>query len=275
MHCEELEIGQEREALSFLERESLRNLRMVWALRRWGLFNLGLAEQGNYLAARDAGGMCGLLLLNNLGMMRVAANTDVAFELVERALSSWGIPEVLAGPEEQVEEILGAVKGLAGAVEHREEEVSMALLADDFVPCRGRAAEACEDDLEHLVELEKMLHLELLGSCPETWIIRSQMRRSLEDGGAALALSGGRVVAKAEIEAATPRADELGGVYTVPEHRRRGYAAAACSLVCGSSLGRGRTVRLETQRDNEVAASLYRKLGFKVLWPHLAVRFGR
>jgi len=129
MRREELEFGQEREALAFLEREPVRNLRMVWALRRWGLFNLGLAEQGRYLAARGREGIRGMLMLNNQGMLRVAARGDVARELVERALSSWGIPEVLAGPEEEIEEILGAVKELMEAVEHREEEVSLALSA--------------------------------------------------------------------------------------------------------------------------------------------------
>lgn len=275
MRREELEFGQEREALAFLEREPVRNLRMVWALRRWGLFNLGLAEQGRYLAARGREGIRGMLMLNNQGMLRVAARGDVARELVERALSSWGIPEVLAGPEEEIEEILGAVKELMEAVEHREEEVSLALSARDFAPLRGWAEAAGEEDLDCLVDLERMLQEELLGSIAETWVIRLQLRRALEDGTAALIHHAGRAVSKAEIEAATPRADELGGVYTVPDHRRRGFAAAACSLVCESSLMLGKTVRLETQRDNAAAVSLYRNLGFRELWPHLAVRFRR
>ena len=275
LRCEELRVGQVREALSFLERDPVRNLRPLWALRRWGPFNLGLAEQGGYLAAWDGGGMRGLLFLNNQGMMRIAARGGVAVALVGQALSSWGVPRVLAGPEEEVEEVLGAVRELAKAVEHREEEVSMALSAEDFVPRGGGAEPACEDDLEQLVDLERMLHRDLLGSCPQAWAVRLQMRRSLEGGAAAVVRHGGKAVAKAEIEAATPRADELGGVYTMPEHRRRGHAAAACSLLCGASLERGRAVRLETQRDNTAALSLYRELGFKVLWPHLAVRFRR
>ncbi len=269
----ELEIGKEKEALEFLERDSVLNLRIIWALRRWGLFDLGLAEQGAYLVARGKRGMRGLLLASNQGMMRLAARGDTARALVERALSEFGVPEVLAGPEEVVEELLAGVDDLARAVEHREEEVSLALSPRDFIPCRGRAEPATDEDLDSLAALEKMLHEELLGSFPENWVIRSQLRRALEDGTAALVRWGGKAVAKAQIEAATPQADELGGVYTVEGRRRCGFAAAACTLVCESSLSRGKTVRLETQRDNAAAIALYKRLGFKELWPHLAVRF--
>ncbi len=275
MHIAELDFGQGREALAFLQRDPVRNLRMVWALRRWGLFNLGLPEQCRYLAALGADGMQGLLLLNNQGMMRISARGDVARELAERALDSWGMPQVLAGPEEETEELLAAVTELALALEHREEETSLGLSAEGFIPCRGGAEAACEDDLDCLARLEGMLHEELLGGCPEAWIIRSQISRYLEEGTAALVRLDGRAVAKAEIEASTPWVDELGGVYTEPDHRSCGFAAAACSLVCESSLARGKTVRLETQRDNAAALALYRCLGFKELFPHLALRFSQ
>ncbi len=269
---EEMDIGQVKRTLAFLEREPFRNLRMVWALRKWGPFDMGLAEQGRYLLADDDRGLCGVLLFNNQGLWRLAAAGETARALAERALFLWGTPRLLAGPEEEVEALLDGIASLARAVEHREEEVTLSLNAEDFRPCHAGGELAGDGDLDDLVALERMLHFELLGSCAEDWVIRSQMLRALE-AAAALVRCGGRVVAKAEIEASTPSADELGGVYTVQGMRRKRFASCACTLVCAQSLAQGKKVRLETQRDNIASIRLYESLGFKKVWPHLVMRF--
>jgi len=270
---EELGPGREGQALSFLESDPVRNLRIIWALRRWGLFNIGLPEQGRCLAYEKGGRIDGLLFSDNLGMWRPAASGDVAVEIAEGALSAWGGPDALAGTEAEVEELLCRVKALAGAIEHIERETSLLLIPGDFHPVVGEARMASEDDLEDLVDLERELQVELLGSCAATWVIRSQMRRAVEEGTAALVRYGGEAVSKAAMEAVTPGADELGGVFTRPDYRRRGFASAACSLVCALSLAGGKKVRLETQRENRAALCFYRRLGFRELWPHIVVRF--
>jgi len=269
----ELVSGQERQALSFLDSDPVRNLRMIWALRKWGIFDIGLPEQGRYLAYSEGGKIKGLLLLNNLGLWRLAAHGAAARGLAAEALSSWGAPEMLAGTEEEVEALLQGVAGLAYAVEHKENEMSLLLSPEDFRPIEGEAALATEDDLDDLVDLERELQLELLGSCAAAWVIRSQMRMAMEEGTAALVRWEDDAVAKAAMEAVTPKVDELGGVFTRTAYRLRGFASAACTLVCASSLAKGKKVRLETQRDNQAALRFYRRLGFRELWPHMVIRF--
>lgn len=272
IRCEELAYGQEKEALSFLLRDPVRNLRMVWALRDWGLFNIGLPEQGRFLAARGADGMEGMLFLNNLGVMRLAATGEAARELVEEALARWRGPELLAGPESEVEALLREVRGLREAVVYRERELSLLLEGGGLPPCGEKARFAREEDIEDLALLEGMMQEEMLGRRAAGWVVRSEMSRAVERGQATLVEVEGKVVAKAEIDASTPDADELGGVFVLPRWRRKGYGTAACALLCWASLAQGKKVRLETQRDNRSARRFYAGLGFRPLWPHLAVR---
>lgn len=273
IQLEELRPGDERKALAFLEADPVRNLRIIWALRRWGLFNLGLPEQGKYMIALLNGNIYGMSFLNNLGLLRLAAPRDASLVLAERCLLYWGSPGLLVGPEDEVDYILSRFNVLESAVEHVEEEVSMILSADDFRSHRKKASLALLEDVEALASLERLMQLEMLGNCAAEWVIRSQMLRAVEGGVAALVMHRGHAVAKAEMDATTPSVDELGGVFTLPSKRGKGYASACCSFLCRLSLDAGKQVRLETQRGNSMALSLYSKLGFRTLWPHLAVRF--
>lgn len=271
---EELGPGWERRILAFLENDAVRNLRIIWSLRTFGLFNLGLPEQGRVLGCLSGEGLCGVLFADNLGLWRIAAPPEATSVLVEEGMERWGFPEAVAGPEEQVEGILEEFPELRGRVSRKEEEVSLLLEPGRFRPRGGGATWAEEEDLPELVVLEKGLQRELVGSCAAEAVIRRQLGRVLENGGIALVRRGGRVVCKADVEAVTPGADELGGVYTLPPWRGMGFASAACSLACTPSVSRGKPVRLETQRDNRPALALYRGLGFRELWPHLVVCFG-
>ncbi len=273
IQLEELRPGDERKALAFLEADPVRNLRIIWALRRWGLFNLGLPEQGKYMFALLNGDIFGISFFNNLGLLRLAAPQDASLVLVERCLLYWGSPGLLVGPEDEVDYILSHFSVLESAVEHVEEEVSMILSADDFRPHRKKASLALLEDVEALASLERLMQLEMLGNCAAEWVIRSQMLRAVEGGVAALVMHRGHAVAKAEMDATTPSVDELGGVFTLPSKRGKGYAGACCSFLCRLSLDAGKQIRLETQRENSMALSLYSKLGFQTLWPHVAVRF--
>ncbi len=273
LSCQVLGPGEERELIAFLERDPVANLRLIWAVRRWGLLNLGLSEQGTFLALREEGAIRGVLFRDNLGLWRLAAEEGGEL-LVRAALELWGLPAALAAPQDEAEKILGGFPELSGAVLRKEEEVSMILEPGDLKPREPERARLAEEgDLESLVELEKAFQREYLGSVSRDWEIRLRMLRLVEAGSVALALCEGRAAAKAEVEASTPRADELGGVYTVPGFRRRGLAAAACSLLCGRSLSRGKAVRLEAAVNNHAALSLYRSLGFRELRPHLFLIF--
>lgn len=264
--------GEEVEILAFLEREPVRNLRIVYPLRRYGFLNLGLPEQGSYLVLRRGGAVRGVLFRDNLGLVRWYAAKQEAEVLMEGALERWGMPLALAGEEGETVYLVDRFPELQERVEHWEEELSMVLEPTAFRGPEDGADRAGEGDLLDWIELEKELQLELLGSSSSTHVLRREARMLLEEGRAFLVREGGKAVSKAALEAVSPAADELGGVFTRKHHRGKGYALLACGTACARSLSLGKRVRLETQRDNRAAISLYRRLGFVPLWDHLVVR---
>ncbi len=74
----------------------------------------------------------------------------------------------------------------------------------------------------------------------------------------------GRYVAQAHIQARTPLYCQIGGVCTLPEDRRHGYARAVVTRLMGMIPGDGgRRACLIVNDDNDSARSLYASLGFR------------
>jgi predicted GNAT family acetyltransferase len=68
----------------------------------------------------------------------------------------------------------------------------------------------------------------------------------------------------------------IGPVYTPPEHRGRGYAAAVTAAAARWALGSGaRHVLLYTDLANPTTNRLYPRLGFRPRYDALELRFVR
>jgi ribosomal protein S18 acetylase RimI-like enzyme len=272
--------GKVKKALAFLEEDPCRNVWVIFALRRYGVFNLGLPEQGAFYAHYGgSGGMEGLLYCNNLGFWRFFARSPRALSCMagtalqdgRRPVSITGDPAVLeralALLERDVPEGLPPVAG-------REMEVVMRLARRALPPDLARGARPAEPgDVEEMVRLERALQLHLLGRSADRDFLRERVREVVERGRASVFPAGKRLAAKAELEIEAPGVSQLSGVFTRARYRRRGCAAAACALLCALAVGEGREVCLETQEDNAPALSLYRKLGFRLHARSLVVRF--
>ena len=76
--------------------------------------------------------------------------------------------------------------------------------------------------------------------------------------------AGGKLVAQAHIQTRTPGFGQIGGVCTLPEERRRGYArVVVCAMMDIIRRDGGRRACLVVNDDNASARSLYDSLGFR------------
>lgn len=86
---------------------------------------------------------------------------------------------------------------------------------------------------------------------------------------------GGTPVAQAAARAVTAGMSRIGPVYTPPEHRCHGYAAAVTAAAARWALDRGaRHVLLYTDLDNPTTNRLYPRLGFRPRYDAVELRFG-
>jgi GNAT superfamily N-acetyltransferase len=87
-------------------------------------------------------------------------------------------------------------------------------------------------------------------------------RRMLTEGIYAAAIVDGRIVARVEAYARTPRYANL-GAYVSEDFRRRGLATAAAALVTTAALAAGQTPVWSTGETNPASQAVARKLGFR------------
>jgi GNAT superfamily N-acetyltransferase len=121
----------------------------------------------------------------------------------------------------------------------------------------GAAREATRGDLDLVVEWWSTL------GAPDD-LVRQQVEQRLgaPDGGVALWEAGGEIVSMCGYGSPTPTGIRIGLVYTPPEHRGRGYAAAVTADVSRRQLAAGRFCFLYTDATNATAEGIYARLGY-------------
>ncbi len=146
------------------------------------------------------------------------------------------------------------------------EEILCALSPHDFAPPPHRhlATRATWDDLEDLVRFysnaEKMTRS------------RAAVERPLRDGRVFVVRDGGEILSAALTNAEAAGMAMIGGVYTPPQYRNRGYARECVGALCEDLLKDG--LRPVLYYDNPAAGAVYRRLGFHQIgiWRSVALR---
>jgi predicted GNAT family acetyltransferase len=242
-------------------------------VRAAGLTYEGKPLQAEYVAAFDGDRIVavaahcwnGMILVQSPDPAALAAVVREAVQVSKRAVSG------ISGPAEQVEAAARAL-GTAGRRAHKSgnEELFALDLADLVVPpplaagqWKSRRANAAELDL--LTEWRVGFQREALhrDESPE---LQASAREEIEllhrEGLDWVLEDGGRVVAYSTFNARLPDAVQVGGVWTPPEWRGRGYgrAVVAGSLLDARAEGVRRGVLFAERAD---AKRAYIGIGFR------------
>ncbi len=248
-------------------------------VRRAGLAYEGRPFQAVYIAAFLAGQVVGVVAHCWNGMLLTQA-LDQASDLARACVAQSGRKVTgLAGPPAEVRDVRSAL-GLddAPAAVESDEWLYGLDLVDLVVPPAlasgavvGRPPRP--DERDTLVAWRLAYDVEILGARDTV----EQRQRSatfldaqIADGHAWVAVDRGRIVSLSAFNASLPDIAQLGGIYTPPELRGRGYAkvAVATSLLAARDRGASRAV-LFTPNPN--AARAYEAVGFRRLGEYALV----
>jgi len=241
--------------------------------RRAGLVYRDEPFHALYAGAIEGGRIMGVVAHAWSGMVLVQCPGEI--DKLARSCISWSGRQVtgFAGPASQVRRARTALGLVDAPAKMDEEEWLYALdLMELEIPAALRNGEIiCRapfpEERELLHRWRCAYDIESLGSnySEET---RSRaaaaLDRQVAEGNAWVAIRNGELVSLSAFNATLPDMVQLGGIYTPPEHRGRGYAKAsvAASLIAARQRGASRAVLFTS---NPSAARSYEAVGFRRL----------
>lgn len=275
MEIQVLGPAEESALKAFLDRHFTGTMFMQANLHRAGIGFRHQTYGARYVGAVRDGRLYGVaahcwngMLLVEIPMRRLIG------PIVERAMRFGDLPLTgIFGPPDavrQVHDLIGASGGAAG-LDGRQLVFALDLdglrMPAALASGRVRVDRARPDEFERLVDWACRYEAETLGTPDGTALrarIRDDLGRLCEAGHQWVASVDGRPVSQASLNAAMPGRVQVGGVWTPPDLRCRGYGRAVVAGMLGELRREGcRHAVLFTQEDNRAARAAYGALGFR------------
>jgi len=270
--------GDEAAFEAFLMPRLASSMFLLGNVRQAGIVDTGERYSGTYVGAFEDGEMVGVVahFWNGALMCQVLApHTDALLgPLWRAAVAASGRPiKGVLGPDEQAVRIQAELMMPDEIVQlnHREKLYDLAL-PDLVVPeplAKGAVSArlAAQDDVATLVAWRVGYETETMGTTDTTEYradVQRRIGRLIDDGTVWLLVRDGVPVATTGFNAVLDEAVQVGGVYTPPENRSRGYARAAVagSLLAMRDRGASQGI-LFTADSNIPAQKAYEALGFR------------
>jgi predicted GNAT family acetyltransferase len=275
--------GDESALDLFLRRHADSSMFLRSNLRHGGLADRGQRYQGTWMAAEERGEIVAAVMHAWTGT--VLPQAPVALPEIVRAVVGRSQRPVrgFVGPLDQAHaarEALG-LAGLTAQVDSREDLFSLALdrlvvppaLASGVV----RLREPADTELGLLVDWRVVYHVETMNvsDTPARRVIcREEIDAYHAERAHWVVEDRGRPVAYSHFNARLPDMVQVGGVWTPPELRGRGYARCVVAGSLRDARDRGVSrASLFTPRTNAPAQRAYRSLGFETVGEYALIFF--
>lgn len=267
-----LQPGDEAELEPYLLSRIATSMFLLGNMRNAGLLDRGGRYEGTYAAAFEGGQITAVAAHFWNGNLILQAPCHLE-ALQQAAVAASGRPvQGIIGPGEQVSTCREILNINESQIQLDETEKLYALLLADLKAPEalrqgqlfGRRIEP--SDLDLVVDWQIAFGLESLGqedSPASRQQERARVESMMDEGRTWILEDRGQPVATSSFNTSIQEAVQIGGVWTPPELRSRGYgrAAVAVSLLDARAEG-ARTAILFTPQDNIPAQRAYEALGF-------------
>jgi GNAT superfamily N-acetyltransferase len=245
---------------------------LIGNMRAAGLIDTGRPLEGTYAAAFEDGTIKSVVahFWNRVLIFQAPENTNALWQVAVR--SSKRLIGGLIGPSDQVERARQALQLSDGRVQMDETEhlyrlsLSELRIPEPLASGRAVARRIAPHDVETVTRWDVAYEVAALGAedCAELWEqCRQSTARSVRDGKTWVLEDQGCLVARSAFNTAIDEAVQVGGVWTPPELRRKGYGRSVVAASLIDARARGvETAILFTGQDNVPAQRAYQSLGF-------------
>lgn len=259
--------------LAYLEAKVAERMFLASNLLKYGIEDRGGMLQGPFYGSFAGRALRGVVQLVNQGSVLCCGDGPAAMaELGEAAAATPHLPARVLAMRQECEDYLAAyLARRPRRIRDTRDSILQQVTAETLVhhPMKGFRA-ATSDDVDLLVRWKREFRIDGLKDKPE-WVDDGELRRFIElavrEGRQYVLEEGGRPVTMGLVNASTPRCAQLGGVYTPPEERGKGYATRMVSAMCHFQLSACglQAVFLSVEADSHAANHIYAKLGFRHL----------
>jgi predicted GNAT family acetyltransferase len=253
-------------AIDFLDREHESNLIMIFDIQHYGIENRGQLFQGDYYGAYRDDELAGVACLYNFGSMFLYSPVEESRrQLTVHIAERGGKPRYVHLRSDWAQTVLDELERQGMTPTRLEEQEYLVLSGEDFKPRHREGARfAKPEDLPTILQLHRAFQIEYFGTYTEAEDEMGRMAESrILESGVTVKEHQGKVVSKSEVLVRTGRMALIGGVYTLPEYRGRGFSFASMSLLCEGILESLEKACLNVAKGNPPALSVYKGLGFR------------